>query len=254
MLVDGFTVVAQLVNFLILVGLLKHFLYRPILDAMARREQRIADELAAAARSQEAAAHEQAAWEEKNRGFEQAKEALFRQAEADAAKRRQALVERADAEVRQLEERWRSSLEARQSSFERELASRAQQQALATARDVLAAMAGVSLDVRMAEVFLERLRALSGAEQEQLRSALMGACRIVSAHSLPEATRQALSRAVAELGGPAPVFETNEALVSGIQLIAGPLMLGWGVGDYLDQLSERIVRSLQEVIHASRGG
>ena len=46
MLIDWFTVLAQLVNFLILVWLLKRFLYRPILDAIDAREKRIAAELA----------------------------------------------------------------------------------------------------------------------------------------------------------------------------------------------------------------
>ena len=46
MLIDWFTVVAQVVNFLILVWLLKRFLYKPILDAIDAREKRIASELA----------------------------------------------------------------------------------------------------------------------------------------------------------------------------------------------------------------
>ena len=46
MLIDWFTIGAQALNFLILVGLLRRFLYRPILHAIAAREQLIAGELA----------------------------------------------------------------------------------------------------------------------------------------------------------------------------------------------------------------
>ena len=46
MLIDWFTVGAQALNFLILVWLLKHFLYKPILNAIDAREKRIAAELA----------------------------------------------------------------------------------------------------------------------------------------------------------------------------------------------------------------
>ena len=42
MLIDWFTVGAQLLNFLILVCLMKRFLYQPVLDAIAAREQKIA--------------------------------------------------------------------------------------------------------------------------------------------------------------------------------------------------------------------
>ena len=42
MLIDWFTVIAQMLNFLILVWLLKRFLYQPILDAIDAREKGIA--------------------------------------------------------------------------------------------------------------------------------------------------------------------------------------------------------------------
>ena len=45
MQIDWFTVVAQIVNFLTLVGLLKKFLYGPIIRAMDDRERRIASRL-----------------------------------------------------------------------------------------------------------------------------------------------------------------------------------------------------------------
>jgi len=45
MLIDWFTVGAQIVNFLILVWLLQHFLYKPILNAIDAREKRIAANL-----------------------------------------------------------------------------------------------------------------------------------------------------------------------------------------------------------------
>jgi F-type H+-transporting ATPase subunit b len=46
MLIDWFTVGAQTLNFLILVWLMKRFLYKPIRHAIDEREKRIAAELA----------------------------------------------------------------------------------------------------------------------------------------------------------------------------------------------------------------
>ena len=48
MAIDWMTVSAQIVNFLLLVWLLKRFLYQPVLSAMDRREQDIAERLGAA--------------------------------------------------------------------------------------------------------------------------------------------------------------------------------------------------------------
>ena len=46
MSVDWFTVIAQILNFVVLVLLLKKFLYKPVLTAIAAREKLIADEIA----------------------------------------------------------------------------------------------------------------------------------------------------------------------------------------------------------------
>ena len=46
MLIDWFTIAAQALNFLILVWLMRRFLYKPILNAIDAREKLIAKELA----------------------------------------------------------------------------------------------------------------------------------------------------------------------------------------------------------------
>ena len=66
MLIDWFTVGAQIVNFLILVWLLKHFLYKPILNAIDAREKRIAAELADADTKKADAEKERTDFEDKN--------------------------------------------------------------------------------------------------------------------------------------------------------------------------------------------
>ena len=71
MLIDWFTVGAQVVNFIILIWLLKRFLYRPILTAIDTREQRIAAELADAATKQLQATQERTTFENKRQALDQ---------------------------------------------------------------------------------------------------------------------------------------------------------------------------------------
>jgi len=53
--IDWLTVAAQIVNFLVLIWLLQRFLYKPITNAMRRREERIEDRLAEAKEAREEA-------------------------------------------------------------------------------------------------------------------------------------------------------------------------------------------------------
>ena len=55
MSIDWVTVLAQIANFLVLLWLLKRFLYRPILDGIDAREAEIAKRMAAAEQAQQAA-------------------------------------------------------------------------------------------------------------------------------------------------------------------------------------------------------
>ena len=77
MLIDWFTVGAQALNFLILVWLLKRFLYEPILRAIDAREKRIATELADADAKKAEAQKERDEFQQKNGEFDRQRAALL---------------------------------------------------------------------------------------------------------------------------------------------------------------------------------
>jgi len=78
MLIDWFTVGAQALNFLILVWLMKRFLYKPILHAIDEREKRIATELANADKKKAEAQKESDEFKQKNEEFDRQRAALLK--------------------------------------------------------------------------------------------------------------------------------------------------------------------------------
>ena len=99
MLIDWFTVGAQAINFIVLIGLLKHFLYQPVLDAVDAREARIAGQLADAQALQAKAVAERDALHARHEAFEHERQALLKQAVHDAQVERQRLVNEATHEA-----------------------------------------------------------------------------------------------------------------------------------------------------------
>jgi len=95
MLIDWFTVGAQALNFLILVWLMKHFLYQPIVHAIDAREKKIAAELADADAKKAEAHKERDEFQHKNEEFDQQRAALFSKATDDAKAERQRLLDEA---------------------------------------------------------------------------------------------------------------------------------------------------------------
>src|SRR5579871_4525076 len=93
MLIDWFTVGAQALNFLILVWLMKRFLYKPILRAIDEREKRIAAELADADAKKAEAQKERDEFQQKNAEFDQQRATLLSKVTDEANAERQRLLE-----------------------------------------------------------------------------------------------------------------------------------------------------------------
>src|ERR1700678_4033464 len=95
MLIDWFTVGAQALNFLILAWLMKRFLYKPVLDAIAAREKLIAAELADAAAKKAEAQKDRDEFQHKNEEFDQQRAALLSKATDEARAERERLIDEA---------------------------------------------------------------------------------------------------------------------------------------------------------------
>src|SRR5450755_417344 len=95
MLIDWFTIGAQALNFLILVWLLKRFLYKPILHAIDAREKRIAAELADADAKKAEAKKDRDEFQHKIEEFDQQRAALLSKATDEAKAVRQRLLDEA---------------------------------------------------------------------------------------------------------------------------------------------------------------
>ena len=102
MLINWFTVLAQIVNFLILVVLLKFFLYDRIIKAMDEREAKIRARLNEAKAKAKEAEQEADAFRSRNKELENKREAMLAQAKEEAEAHRKALTEQARHDVTNL--------------------------------------------------------------------------------------------------------------------------------------------------------
>jgi F-type H+-transporting ATPase subunit b len=260
MLIDWFTVVAQLVNFAVLIWLLKRFLYRPVLDAMAAREQRVRETVAAADRQKAAAVAETERLRAQQETLAQQKEALLQGARAEAAATRDELLAQARKEADAQEALLRQSLDRDWQEFRAELAQRTQTEALDVARQALRELADAAIEARMAEAFLKKLAALDGDDKARLQAAALRSDHplvVRSGFELAAPIRERLQQSLREqlMSQTALRFETNPGLIAGIEIAFDGRKIAWTFDDFLRSL-ELDVRSLveqQTKTHASGG-
>jgi F-type H+-transporting ATPase subunit b len=254
-LIDWFTVVAQAINFLILVWLLKRYLYRPILHAIDERESGIAAQLAQAEAMKAESQKERDDFLYKNDAFDQDRAALLKRAADEANAERQRLLDQAREDADALRAKRQEALRNEQRSLNRDLARWTQKEVFAIARKTLADLAAASLEQRMAGVFVQRLRALTGTAKEQLAAGLKTSTvpvRVRSAFDLLSETRAAIQQALNETFS-ADIriqFDTVPELVSGIELSANGQKVAWSIADQLANLE----KTAGEILHRDSNG
>lgn len=258
MLVDWFTVGAQAFNFVILVWLMKRFLYKPILRAVDAREKGIATELARAAAKEAEARRASDQLQRKNEDFDRQRATLVGQATDEARVEGQRLLDEARRAADALSAKRREMLRDDAQNLNQAIVRRTQEEVFAIARKALMDLATTSLEERMGDVFTRRLRQMDDQAKTCMGEALGRTTEpaiVRSAFDLPAEQRATIQNALNEVFSSEVRlrFETAPDVVSGIELAATGQKVTWTISDYLAKLEEGVAALLTEENGARAG-
>jgi F-type H+-transporting ATPase subunit b len=244
MLIDWFTVGAQMLNFLVLVWLLKRFLYKPILDAINAREQRIAADLADATATRTAAEKEREEFQRKSAALDEQRDAVLGRAADEAKLQREGLLRQAHQAADAVRLKYETAMRIDQMSLSREITRMTQREVFAIARKALADLAAADLEDRMGAAFTRRLREMDAQAKESLAAAFKKSSETVvrSTFDIPATQRATVHEALSEIFATDIHlrFETSPDIVCGIELIAGDQKLSWSIAEYLANLEKKV--------------
>ena len=249
--IDWITVVAQIINFLILVWLLQRFLYRPIVDAMDGREKRIAARLREASEREAAAGEEIRAYRQRQAQFDEEKGALLARAEDDLRRQMEHREQAARQEVARLRAQWLQQVDEERTSFLHDMRQRSAAHVLALSRRVLADLADIPLEEQMMRALARHLEALAPTDLGRLRQAARDAGgRIIvrSRFVIDPQQRPLLTGAIRRQIAPETdamiEWTTDPAMTGGIALVIGNHSLDWTLDHWLDELEHRLGQEL----------
>lgn len=254
MIIDWYTVIFQIINFLILVFLLRRFLYGPIIKAMDEREQKILQrEKDAAAKKQEAEENSRA-YIEKKEELEEKKEEIKEEVRAEAGKDKQEMLKEARREVGEARRRWEEDFEREKESFINELRRRIGLQACSVARSCLEDLADSRLEELIWEVFLSKIKELSARERSSLQDALAednNKVTLKAAFDPPEEKIKELKKVIrdqisASNTEPDLSVKKDRGLICGLELDSGGHRAAWSIDNYLEGVEEEILKDMEE--------
>lgn len=254
--IEWFVLFCQIFNFLLLVYLLKRFLYSRIIKAMDDREAKIAARFADAEDMKAKATEAAELYEKRNQMIGETKERLLNEATMAADAKRKELMEKVREEVDQVKTRWQDMLIREQDAFFSDLRQRAAQQLYATARKALRDLADADLEERIVDEFLRRIKALDEEKSIQLRKAIKGGgnqVTIQSAFAISEQKRSQIEEILKKqvTNGFTLRYLREPDIVSGIELRVNGHKIAWSLNEYLETLVESMTETLQKEAHAA---
>jgi F-type H+-transporting ATPase subunit b len=250
MLIDWFTVGAQALNFIVLVWLLKRFLYKPVLSAIDAREQRIAHTLADADRQTSEVQRSRDQLQAERRAFDDQRGALLAAAGLDAKAQGERLLSSARQAAESLTSKQNAALLAEATELSDRLARLAAAESLEIARSALKGLADVDLEERISGVFAHRLRGMDPKTRAAFGTSLKrgeGAPVVASSFDLSDREKATIQTAVNEtFSADIPLhFDTSSRGIAGIEFACGGQRLSWTIADYLNTLEDKVAALLK---------
>ncbi len=257
--IDLFTFAAQVVNFLILVLLLKRFLFDRVAAVMDERAKRITEALAAAESARERAETGAASVQALRAEIEADRDRILSEARELAAARLRVAFEEARASGEEERRAWRADLAARRESFYASLGEGTVAWLGDLARKALVDLADEDLESRVVKVFLARFEALDDEAIRNMRRSMESEdakITITSSFEMRDSDRLKMRELAGKRLSWTGVidFQVDPGEGVGLALVAGGFKVAWRVGEYLRDVDARIRAAFESATGKEEAG
>jgi F-type H+-transporting ATPase subunit b len=247
--IDWFTVGAQIFNFLILVWLLKRFLYQPILTGLDAREKKIEQILQDADMTKAQAQKLQTEFAQKVQLIEQHRSTVLAKVNEDAVIERKKLFDAAQSAADELLSKRLAALQQELESLQHDIARKSIAEVYSVSRKILNDLAGTDIQQAMLDKLIQRLTALKKGQYVELANALPNANNemlVRSAFELAPKQKAALQQCIQvtfSSKATTPIqlrFSLVPELINGIELSVSGWKIPWSTYNYLEILQKRV--------------
>ena len=238
MQIDWTTLVLEIINFLVLVWILKRFLYKPVMEAIAARQQRVEAKLAEARVIEDGARELQSQYQRRLADWDMEKAKARAALDTDLLQERNRQMQALDKALLEERERVAAVTAHKQQEAQRELEVEALAHAQRFASTLLARLADPVVESRFVSLLFEDWANLPDTQVESLRRAVLvdkAKATVTTAFPLLPAQRREIesalrSRLEADL---MVAFDEDPNLLAGVRLSLGPWQLNMNFADEL---------------------
>ncbi len=244
MAIDWLTVVAQLINFLVLVYLLKRFLYQPVITAMDNREQLISTQMTQAQQREQVAEERENEYQTELHSLQKQQNELLSQARQRAEKEAEQFLQQARKKIADNRQQWQQDLKQEQQDFLRSLKQQGSQTIIHIAQQLLKDLANRPLERQIIDVFIQQLASLDD-KQKQALATDKTPVHIVTTFEVDDELRSYLKKSLQQfIDSRELLFEQSAELICGIEIRAEGQKISWTIADYIHKLEQTMEDAL----------
>jgi F-type H+-transporting ATPase subunit b len=244
----------EIINFLILVWILKRFLYKPVMESIAKRRASIEQSMQEAAQKDQAAQTLKDQYEHRLDDWAQEKQAAREQLHDEIENERQRLQTQLHAALQQEQEKVKVIAAQQAQELQHQYEQQALQNSMRFTSKLLAELSSAELESRLLTRLLDQLNTLAPEQRERLSQALNAhelTARVQTAFPLAESQRSQLQQALQSISGRELTcqFEQDSNLLAGARISLGPWLLHANLQDELQTFAEFEHNSPQPAPH-----
>ncbi|MFW5498937.1 MULTISPECIES: ATPase [unclassified Maridesulfovibrio] len=241
MLLDWFTIFAQVLNFFVLIALLRLFLYKPIVGAMQERKEHVAQETHALREAKAESQNLNMELRRKREELDSREAEVMAEIRAEAERLREQAMDSARGEVEIMRREWLAALEREKESVALNLRKKLIHEVSATAARIVQDLSGSDLEQLILSGFMQRI-------DDEARGVDYGNSEILirTGFEHTELQKQNLRQLLDELfpSNSERIFTTDSRLGLGIELIAGDRKWEWNLSSYVTELENKILNEI----------
>jgi F-type H+-transporting ATPase subunit b len=231
------TFILEIINFLVLVWILKLLLYKPVMRVIARRRAAIQNSLAEAETLRREAELLQERYGARLADWEAEKQAAREAFQNEMNDIRRRAMQELEESLAQEREKMRILEERRIARLAHDKERDAISLGARFASRLLEGVADARLEGKLVKLFFEQLSELSAHQRGRIRATIANAtiAEVTTAFELSEQHRKSLEQSLNELLARSVNFEyhTDTALIAGLRIAIGPWVLSANLADEL---------------------
>jgi F-type H+-transporting ATPase subunit b len=252
MIIDMFTVIAQIINFLILVLLLKKFLFNKIVGIIDEREEQIKKQIESAEQQQKEAEEEIKKQKKIRQKMEENWDNDLAQMKKELQDKREKMMEEARQAINEEEKDWKNSILKQRDAFLKELRELSCHQVCQISKKVLSDLANERLESQLIESFLQQLEDAKDNNGKNFQLSDLDKKQVIEINTAFQLQKKEKEMIIEKLKNllrneTQVNFRESKDLICGIELRAEGKKISWNVESYLNSLEKNLQKLFEEV-------